>query len=350
MINYEILGWSLPTCDVAVGRLLQVADKATAGVEKYCIEAHFQDPGAMRVMASVLPSERYACFCWKRVEEVSEFLGEEFNTIGEARFTFADKEVTIRTRPATPIYDWDGLPSREAQMAYAEKHPQPVPRELFQPNQRTVFTLAELLGAALRPGLRPEIKTSSSWAGGCRHSYLFKVDAGCIPSILIELFRRFGLQHGTGSFEFFGSGECIEKLASQLGYSLDNFPIGTWSFNGGYGKTPFALERQSFLYPVLNVRADQLPSVAALIDALGDRVPRCSLLRKYVAWNLGAGSVSPRTQDNYVMLSKQKVGWRMFVGFEQYADEDPPAKQFTVAVAPLLESMGARLKRVPYIK
>jgi hypothetical protein len=101
---------------------------------------------------------------------------------------------------------------------------------------------------------------------------------------------------------------------------------------------------------VPNVDAGSLSAAASVIDSLGDQVAHCNVVRKYLAWNLGGVRFSPRTKDNYFLVSRQKVGYAMFVGFEQYADADPPARLFMAAATPVIERLGARLKRVSNIR
>jgi hypothetical protein len=60
--------------------------------------------------------------------------------------------------------------------------------------------------------------------------------------------------------------------------------------------------------------------------------------------------MSPKTQGNYVLVSPQKIGYRMFVGFEQFKPTDPSEQQFIGAAAPLLRELGVKLKRVASVR
>ena len=113
---------------------------------------------------------------------------------------------------------------------------------------------------------------------------------------------------------------------------------------------PFALARQSFVHPLPNIEAVHLPDAAAALGALGKSVTRCAVVRKYLSWKLGENEVSPRTQGNYLLLSQQKLGYAMFVGFEQCADGDPSVTRFASVVAPVIERHGATLKKVSSIR
>jgi len=350
MTNYEVCGLTLSTYEAGVESLCQLVNSTAATVEEFCVETHIKDMQVMKLLAQTLPSERYAFYGWARIDEATDYRLREFTSLGEARFVFAKHEVSVDTRHVLPVYDWDGKPIAEATITFIEKQIPSKPERSGQ-NQLVILALVSALREAGVDSDESKVRTSRSWSGeGCDYAYLVGVPIKRLDLVLEAIFGRFGLKDGVGSFEFLGNVDRIEAIHSSGRYASVNFPRNAWSLNAGTGKTSFALERASFLYPILNVRKDQLPVVASVLDSLGTEVTRCSIVRKYLSWNLGKGAFSPRTQGNYVMLSRQKMGYALLLGFDQYANEDPPVKEFKAAVSPVLKGLGAKLKSIPHIK
>jgi hypothetical protein len=176
------------------------------------------------------------------------------------------------------------------------------------------------------------------------HRYMVTVPTEYASQVAAAFGFRFKLRDGPGSLEFRGSPAELQAIQSQNRYSFESFPANCWSFNASAGKTPFSLERGSFLCPVLNIDSDVLPDAASVIDSLGKQVTACSVIRKYLAWRLADGTYSPHTQGNYLLLRRTQTGYVLSLGVEQYADADPTIAEVTSAAAPILDRLGVKLK------
>jgi hypothetical protein len=350
MTNFEITGSPLQTCRDAAEKLELVFESICPPFDGLCVEAHFKDIGALKSFSKEILSSRYACFCWKMISNAREFDRSEFGSLGRMRLTSERCEIYVDTNPLMlPPYDWAGNEVKVTNVSYTEKHFEPINRADFFPSQQVVEKLGILARKVLGES-SSEIKTSSVGASPSRaHNYFLTVPLDKLQPVLKSLFEEFNFSNVTGSFEFHGSGDEIESLIQRNEYSTNNFPAGCWSFNNGYGKTPFALERASFLYPVLNCTRGQLLRVAEQADRFQDHIPQLIIVRKYLPFLLKQ-TVSPKTQDNYLLISRQKTGFRMFAGFEQYADDDPTIKDFRASATPRLEKLQMGLKRVPHFK
>lgn len=343
--NYEILGWELPICKEGAQRLLQVCAMLANSVDKFCLEAHVCNIAALEKLGASLRTERFAMYGWRTIKDGSVFGDEEFSSIQSARIVFGEQLITVSLHPQLPPYDWPCLPTGTLSVGFVQQHK----TSISEPDPAIVEALRQF--GAMTVGELLPVKTSTVMSGGCRsHHYTVFIPPLKAGAFIGQICGAFNLRDGTGTFEILGSTSMIANLARSGVYRLDGFPTGCWSFNDGYGRTPFAIERASFLYPVLNLAIVDLLTVADIIDGLGSEIGRCSVIRKYVSWNLPNGH-SPRTQNNYILLSrKQKGNYALLVGFEQHADADPSAKNFTETVISSLGPVGLKLKSIPYIK
>lgn len=349
MTNYEITGWDLATCALGTARLWELLNLLSENPDRLCLEAHFEDYESMALMAHKIPSSRFALYGWGEIGDATFFKRPECPAIQSARIVYERRSLTLAPDEEMPAYDWHGNPSGTSGVVLAERHQEPVDKENRDPSATTLALVSEL--ATNVAGATAKIKTSSAMTGDYReHSYLVSLPRPLAITYMQALSGRLELRNGIGSFEFLGTVEDLKTLFTSGHYRFDNFPKGCWSWNNGVGKTPFALDRASFLRPVLNLNVEPLADVGTAIDHLGSKIVRCSFVRKYVPWKLRSGRLSPRIQGNYAMLSTQKKGYALMIGFDQYADDDPPLKEFKDFVTPLLVGMGCKLKPIPYIK
>ena len=167
-------------------------------------------------------------------------------------------------------YDWNGLPSGRSRVSYWEQYAEPVEKGKREPDQQIIEDLGKIAAKTLNQAL--SVKTSSAHMGDYReHSYMVFPSTPQVARLLQAITEQFDLRDGVGSFEFLGSADALGKILESGLYRLEEFPPGCWSFNHGDGKTPFALERASFLNPVLNLKAVDLPKLAALMARLGTK-------------------------------------------------------------------------------
>lgn len=347
MNNYLIEGWEMPTFQVAAEKLQMVVGRLAEEAGRFCMEAHFADFGAMKKIAQHIKSERFACYCWTPVEDGQTLLRHELRSINHAHLLFGSRVVKVAPEHALPPYNWDGLPAESVNLTFGEKFWEPVDKAHKEGNPAIAQRVARIVAKKLGTSEDHPVKIMTSMESKCReHSYIVTVPRFRVAEIASEICREFDLHGGVGSFEILGSVAALEKVVQENTYSLTDFPADCRTFN----KTPFALERSSFLHPVLNISGSELGASAAVIDQLADKVTRCSIIRKYFSWRLAEGVCSPKTQGNYALLSPQKAGYSMFVGFEQYADGDPSAKQFTAAAFSALSELGVKLKKVAFVR
>jgi len=355
MSHYKLMGWEIPTCQAAAGKFHLLMQSLSASATGLCLEAHFSELELLHMLGNELPSSSYACYCWKRVAQPGEFRDSPYRSLGKACLRFANRELSVAPSLSLPAYGWDGKPSRFATITYTENHIAPIPTESRQPNEATLKVLGEIANTLMAGANEGDVKLCRSWSGGNRSdSFLLRAPTDNVPQFLEMVMAQFSLADGIASFEFLGSINQIEAIYRSGRYAFSDFPKNSWSLNralqknGQMWRAPFALGRDSLLYPVVNMESNQLPEVARVLDGMGEDLTVCSILQKSISWNLGSGRLSPKTLDNYAMLSKQRKGYGIFIGFEQYADEDPPLKEFKAAVVPIIEHMGAKLKSVSY--
>lgn len=347
MNNYAIEGLEMPTLQVAAEKLQTMLGGLVEEADRFCLEAHFADLGAMREVAHHVQSTRFACYCWTPIVDGQALLRNELGSINHARLWFGSSVVKVAPHHALPPYNWDGLPTGSVNLSFGQRFSEPVDSAHKEGNPAIAQRIAHVVAKHLPSGSGCPVKIMTSMESTRReHFYIVTVPRIKVATIAFEICREFNLRDGVGSLEILGSVAALEKIVREGTYSLGGFPADSPSFN----KTPFALERGSFLAPILNVSRGELSAVAAAVDRLGAKVARCSICRKYISWRLAEGVLSPKTQGNYALLSPQKVGYLMSIGFEQYADSDPTAKQFTTGASPILSRFGARLKKVIYIK
>ncbi|MEI7729244.1 MAG: hypothetical protein WCO56_06715 [Verrucomicrobiota bacterium] len=346
---FEITGWDLSTSAAGTTRLLELLSLLSGGADRLCVEAHFLDFESMEAVAAKLPSPRFALYGWGKIADDSCFSRKDFRLIQSARILFGLQSLTVIPDEQMPGYDWHGNPSGSFGVTYAERNQEPVQVGAQKPDAMMVALISEMAVRVVGPVAK--VTTSTTMTGDYReHAYTVSVPSVLVIPFVQVLSQQLGLRNGIGSFEFLGTTESIKSVYASEYYAFTEFPNNCWSWNGGVGKTTFALERASYLRPVFNTDAIQLTAIASIIDSLGSRIARYSVIRKYLSWNLTSGATSPRTQGNFAMLSKQKAGYAILLGYEQYADEDPPVKLFKKAIEPIVKCMGGELKRVQYIK
>jgi len=348
--HFEVIGCELANLLVSTDQVLSVARELAEDATEFCLEAHFHDLEALKRLSEIVPSNRYACYCWRPIADPHELKDAELAYVRNARLVFGDTSISVEEGHALPPYDWDGKPSEMVTLRLVRRHLKPLSAESAQPSPATVQLCSEIAANVLGADLSEPVKTVTEWTDdGRAHNYLMTVSRTKAASIAAELCSVFSLSGGAGSFELLGTASQIEKVQRLGRYFFDGFPTNCWSFNDGNGRTPFALARSSFLSPVLNVDSSQLTQAASTLDSLGRRVTRCGVVRRYLAWRLEHG-LSPRTQGNYLLLSQQKGGCALFVGFEQYADSDPTTPQFADSASGRLERFGIKLKKVANVR
>jgi len=344
--NYEIEGWALSTGVDAERRLLQVIELLSTGADTFCLEAHFNDLHTLEVVAKAVPSSRFSLFGWTTIENESFFSRPECSSIQSARVVFGDQFLTVSRHDELPPYDWDGIPNNIMAVSLVERHVEPVKADSAEPSQCVlafVKQLSEDVGAR-------QIKASTSMKGDYRdHNYMAFLHRSKIANFLGSICAKLRLENGIGAFEILGTAAILRLLINQGNYRLGQYPSNCWSFNDGVGKTPFALERASFLYPVLNLNSSSIIEVIGLLDSLKSSVCRTSVTRKYLSWKVD-GQNTPKTQNNYIRLSKQKSGYALLIGYEQFSNSDTSVAQFASEATSILGRFGAKLKPIPYIK
>lgn len=351
MEHFEVKGWQLPTLQTAVEKALVLLKRLAEESTAFCLEAHFLDLDGPKRLAEVVPSDRFSCYCWSALDDHKELQRPEFRNVGNAQIVFENTTVRLESGYiCLPPYDWDGRSPVSAMVRLVRKHLKPLKEEDREPSPALVTLCTEAAEGAIGAELQEPVKTVTEWMDEARvHNYLVLVPADKAASVACKVCARLGLKNGFGSYELLGTVAELEDIQRGGHYRFEGFPAKCQNLNAPFD-TPFALARQGFLRPTLNVEAARLPDAAAVLETLGDRVAHCAVIRKYLAWKLGANEVSPRTQGNYILLSRQKVGYAMFIGFEQYADSDPSVKRFAAAATPVVEHLGATLKKVSNIR
>lgn len=349
--DFEVTGCELANLSIGADRVLALAQELAQDATEFCLEAHFHDLEALKRLSELVPSNRYACYCWRPIADPHALRDAELGSIRNARLVFGDTSISVEEGHALPPYDWDGRPSEIVTLRLVRRHLKPLSTEDTQPSPTTAQLCSEIAARVLGAELTEPVKTVTEWTDdGRAHNYLMAVSRAKAASVAAELCSTLSLSGGVGSFELLGTASQVEKVQRSGKYFFEGFPANCWSFNQGKGKTPFALERASLLLPVLNVNSSQLRQAASILDSLGSRVTRCGVVRRYVAWKLESGRVSPRTQGNYLLLSQQNVGCALFIGFEQYADDDPTIAQFTSCASARLEPLGVKLKKLASVR
>jgi hypothetical protein len=349
MTSYAITGFQMKNCTDAAVNLLSLLEMLSPDSGDFCVEAHFKTIDAMKRLADDLLSSRFALYCWRNMENPAEFSRQEFQSIRTARLLFDSREIHINSDPPMPPYDWNGKVIDSVHVGYTERESKPQEPGSSRPSARTQRLFQGAVERITGNSATVHVRDSAS-AKSRAYSYSSVVHLAETASLVEELCRQFELSRGLGSFEFLGTAAEIEMLALGGQYSLSEFPAGCWSFNASAGKTPFALARYSFCYPVLNVPRGDLTRVAALIDSFDADLSQISIIRKYVSWKLMDGRCSPKCQGNYALVSREKTGYELSVGFEQYADADPSVKQYLKFATPFLSARGIGLKRMPNVR
>jgi hypothetical protein len=348
MKNFEIVGWNLQDFRTGSERLMELLQLLSGENDRLCLEVHVRSIESVKQLSAKLSPSRFALYCWSKFE--SPFFDQpECQSLHSASLVFGHRFLLMTPDFDMPAYDSDGAPANSTRITFTERHPEPVNDKGRKPDSHILSLIEAVAETVVGPEFR--LRTSTTMTGDTReHSYMVFLPVGKAVSLVRELCRELGLRDGLGSWEFLGSVEDLESLLTSGHYVLDEFPPDCWSWNGSVGRTPFAVGRGSFVHPVLNIEAPQLATISPVIDSLGDSIVRCSLVRKYLSWKLSSARNSPKTQGNYALLSKQKKGYAVLLGFEQYAKGDPPLKEFKAAVLPILHGFGAKLKSIPYIK
>lgn len=346
MNHFEITGWSMQTLREASEKALLLLAELTDGNNRFAVEAHCRDFGALRRLAGVSPTDRCALYCWKSLTEGDELVEARFSALRRAYIRF--EGVTVSSDEYTDMlpYDWDGSAPVCAAVSLTTLHPAPLRPEDKEPSAQTIEILSRLVTQTI--GMVPEpIKTCTSWRDyGREHSYSMKVPLDKLPRLIATICSAFNLRDGIGSFEFMGTPAQLTAIYENPSFRFDHFPSTCWNLNYP-ADTVFSYGVRAFHYPVPTVQREQLLLLASAIDELRQRVASHHVITRYLAWNLSRGERSPNTRGNYLLISQQNGGgYALFLGYERYEDKDPPVSRFTSFAVPVLERMGARLKRV----
>lgn len=347
MPHFEIIGWTLPTLQAATEKSLPLLRRLAQESEAFCVESHFSDVNALKRFAEVVPCDRFACYCWSKMSDHYALQRAEFQSMCNARIVFSDMSiVSLEHGYSLPPYDWDGRPPESVVVRMVRRQPKSREEQGGEGAPSVARACTELAEDVLGVRLREPVKTVTEWRDSVRsHHYLIEVPRIKAALVAESLCAGFGLKNGIGSYELLGTASQLERTQKEKHFCLDAFPPECWNLNAPIN-APFALARQGFLCPVLNVQAAQLVSASEVLDELGERVARRGIIRRYLTWKLAANAVSPQAGGNYCLISQQKKGFGIFLGFERYEDKDPSVREFTVVASPVVEEMGARLNKV----
>jgi hypothetical protein len=249
--------------------------------------------------------------------------------------------------PLTQPYDWNGSPCMNLNLVLEKRHYPPLRAEDREPSPTIARLLSDLAAVAIGRGLEDPVKTTSIWREEFRaHRYAVTVPAERAHEVARQLCVEFDLRSGLGSYEFLGTAARVEQIQQCGHYRFSGFLENCSSLNAPR-TAPFALSRQAFLWPILNIETSRLHEAATVVDALGDQVEQCAMVKEYLGWRFGPSETSPRTQGNYLLISQQKREYALFVGFQQHASDDPPVERFITAAMSVLNQLGATFKKVP---
>jgi hypothetical protein len=277
--------------------LKSLVTQLTNGLKAFCLEMHFKDLQSLEALAEVMVSSRYACYCWTEFRHISEINLNDIKSIGSARFVFGKKQLLVNTFPSLPVYDWDEKPLGIVPIMFGEKRGGIPDKADAEYGPAIISELEKIVKRVVNEDVKVTMTTSG--IGETRECFFhFQVRKEQVPELITILCNELNLSVGTASLELLGDVTAISEVYTGGRYHFDNFPLDCWSLNSGDGKTPFALERASFLYPLPNIDMDQLPELAKVVDSIGEGLADCTLTRKYVSWRLGEGVYSPRIRGS----------------------------------------------------
>ena len=346
MNHFEITGWKLATLTEAGHKALLLLKELAGVIDELAIEAHCQDLKTLQHFSETLPSERCAAYCWRRITDGRVFEEEHFRALRRAYLVFQNCTISINDVQELPPRDWNERAPEWSLLSLTTSHSAPLKPEDKQPSPRIVESLSKL-GMEAVERLPEPVTTITSWKdSGREHSYFLKVPRNRLPGLASNICSHFRFRDGVGSFEFLGSVNRLTSIHQAEQFHFKDFPPTCWNLNYP-ADTAISFGASVFLLPVPNISSQQLLLAASLIDRLAEKVQYLIVVKRYIPGRLSETSFTPRVQGNYLLISQQKTGdYAIFLGFERYEDKDPTVRQFTSFAAPVIERMGAKLKKV----
>ena len=346
MNHFEVTGWIMPTLRQASEKALLVLDELAVGADGFGIEVHCKDFDTLKRLAEVAPSDRCALYCWKPVIEGHDFTEKCFSLMRRARLVFRGATVSCDDDASLPPYDWDASEPTCSIVTLTTLHPVPLKPGDKTPSLETIELLSRLAADNIGIELGP-VHTSTGWEeSGREHSYIFTVPRDRLPAMISAICSGFNLRDGFGSFKYLSRPNQLAAIYQNPRFRFENFPSMCWNLNRPED-TVFSYGISSLLRPWPMIQRHQLLLVASTVDQLKQQVGYHSVVKDYLAWKLSGGTVSPQVRRNYLLISPQRVGgYAIFLGYERYEDKDPPASKFIRFAEPIIEKMGAQLKRV----
>ena len=346
MNHFQITGWSIQTLALAGEKMLLLLNELASLDGGFAVEAHCKDLAALKCISNVAPSSRCAFYGWKCISSGSELKGRAFSSMRRGLLKFGHTTIYINDSLELPPYNWEGVESNFTDISVNVFHPEPLRTEEKEPSKKLIEMLSTLAVELTGENI-PSLKTGTSWKEtGRDHSYLLKVPRPTAVEVTAAICSKLGLHDGVGSFEFVGTYDDISSIFQSLEFRAEEFPATCWSLN--YPEdTMFSYGLSVFLLPLENVPASKLIETSARIDELGEKVLFRSVVKRYIAWKLLSGTLSPRVQGNYVLISHEASRrYSIFLGYDRFEDTDPSVRSFTSYAGSVLDRMGVQLKKV----
>jgi len=345
--NYKIVGWPLPTLSTAVDKALMILGRLSENVQALCVEAHFRDLSAAVRLDEVINSKRISCFCWSKLSSPDDLVTLETYGLERSFMIFGDTSIDIMPLSRLPPYDWDGSFSEMFCVSIEQRHHRPIITEHLSASQAVMRRIFDAAAATM--GHIPEtgVKATTIYRDEYRsHRYSIAIPRNSALSFAKQISLMFDLKNGLGSYQFIGTSTDLRNILFDKRFFFRDFPKDSWHMNAPL-YAPYAIAPRGFLDPELNTDISIIPKAAEVLDGLREDVVRCGISKRYIMWRLVAEERSPRSQGNYLLISPQRVGgYAIFLGYERYEDKDPLVSKFIRFAEPIIEKMGAQLKRV----
>src|SRR6266850_5691497 len=132
--HFEILGEE-PT---SISRLLAVTRALAVETTDFCVEAHFADFRTLKLFSEVIPSNRYAYYCWRPFADVHKLQDSVMKPVRNVRLAFDCGSISVEDGHSLPPYDWDGQPSNFLTVRLVRRYRKPLSNNDKQASTETM--------------------------------------------------------------------------------------------------------------------------------------------------------------------------------------------------------------------
>jgi hypothetical protein len=314
-------------------------------IDKCAIELHTRSFAAIDRIIGENEVPLLSFFGWQPVAAPEIFKSDDFVSVNRARIAWKNFSLSVGELYRVPWYDWDEKRANFLTLGFVEAKTLESAQSsgALEANPEIYQRLWNLAKNPIDPKEFHTNQFSSGYGNGVRHYYAIVIERKDLHENLIRISRGLGIENGAGGFEFQATKQRILEIFQSGRFRCSDFPSDI-DLRCPWTDPVFSIQPGAFHNPVINSDLEGAFSIAKRINNTNQgELINFRILRRFLAWKTPEGNGSPRVSGNYLEASFNGKKWMLYVGVEQFADEDPPVRVLLKPLREIASSLGGHL-------